>query len=1148
MHRSDRLAVGLALVLAACAHDVTSPEPTLSAASPDLVCNGAAVSTADGRTAVTLTGTHFTPMPSNVLAEPTRLLLPRVTLTPRAAIPGGALATAPIELADDPAAPAASRVRWTSETEMGFDVVPADALATGIFDVTVTNPDGSSAASIAQAFAVIPPPIVAGLAPPAICDDQDDQTVTITGANFLVYADHAPSVTIGVGAGAHTYAATAAAADCAPLGGDLVEADAALCTAITITIPVGDFVVTAATDLPLVVTNPAPADCASSSSPITIRIEPPPRVDAVVPATVCQGGSTLTVTGANFLPDAVVELHCGAVVVTAATVTVVPDGTQLSASFGGGATPGTTCDVIVRNPDGCEDRPLPHKTVTVVSGPVLFYVDPEVVYNGINTRITVYATTITQPLAANAVTIRPTGQPGPVTNLTFNAVAGHPNRLQAIVPLGQAPGVYDLALSDSTGCGSVLPMAITVTATTSVTLDHVTPPFGAVAADTAVQIFRDAAAPAPGDHPFVETPRVYLNPTNPQPTDVAVELESVAFLDGGRVTGVVPAGTPAHAYDVVLVNPDGTVGLLPHSIAAGYTETTAPPPEIDGATPASIINATGQAVTLSGRNFDAADVVSLTCVDASGGALPAPGVTSTAPTCAGASCTQNITINASGLPIGAVCVVRVTNADGTFGEFSAIGVTNSSRNLNAPHAGPMMQVGRRALVAAAGNATATNRFLYAIGGDSGTAAGALASVEFAPVDPFGTIGAFALAPAALAAPRTLAGVATIGRYVYVVGGNAGSGAVATAERALILSPREAPRVTDLDVALRPTGLAPGRYHYRVAAVFTAADTDNPGGESLASDEFTVRVPAFPGQQVALTLVWRAPVDSLGAPLPNIAGYRIYRTAAADAAPGTEVLLAQTTGTGTTFVDDASATPGTATPLPLGATGRWLTLATLGTAREGLAVAWARDPAAPGTAYVYALGGLSTATTALTSYEYLPITIAANGRQTATTWTAGATGLAQPRWQLGAWVVDRSVSTSYPAGTTYVFAGGGQTAAGAGQTTVEAALVAAGGQLGVWNDAGVQNFGVSASGDGVCAANGQLFTFGGQNGGPSRGAKSAVLATPPTLAAGAWNDEGLSMTRGRYLLGSAVQSAFIFLLGGQTDEPSAASRTTELVIW
>ena len=151
MHRSDRLAVGLALVLAACAHDVTSPEPTLSAASPDLVCNGAAVSTADGRTAVTLTGTHFTPMPSNVLAEPTRMLLPRVTLTPRAAIPGGALATAPIELADDPAVdPAAhtiefivdGRVVATSHAAAARHPIPP---APGYVRAVVTRTDGAKA-------------------------------------------------------------------------------------------------------------------------------------------------------------------------------------------------------------------------------------------------------------------------------------------------------------------------------------------------------------------------------------------------------------------------------------------------------------------------------------------------------------------------------------------------------------------------------------------------------------------------------------------------------------------------------------------------------------------------------------------------------------------------------------------------------------------------------------------------------------------------------------------------------------------------------------------------------------------------------------------------------------------------------------------
>jgi len=38
-----------------------------------------------------------------------------------------------------------------------------------------------------------------------------------------------------------------------------------------------------------------------------------------------------------------------------------------------------------------------------------------------------------------------------------------------------------------------------------------------------------------------------------------------------------------------------------------------------------------------------------------------------------------------------------------------------------------------------------------------------------------------------------------------------------------------------------------------------------------------------------------------------------------------------------------------------------------------------------------------------------------------------------------------------------------------------------------------------------------------------------------------------MTEARYLLGSSVQSSFIFLVGGQT-ATDAASKTTELVIW
>ncbi|HEX7840343.1 MAG TPA: hypothetical protein VF469_22850, partial [Kofleriaceae bacterium] len=538
-----------------------------------------------------------------------------------------------------------------------------------------------------------------------------------------------------------------------------------------------------------------------------------------------------------------------------------------------------------------------------------------------------------------------------------------PNRLQAIVPSGQAPGSYDLALEDGLHCPTILPAAFTVTNTTTVTLKDVVQPFGAAASDTAVTIRRDTTAAAPGDHPFVETPRVFLNPHAGAPTDIAVAMQSVAFLDGARVTGIVPAGAPARVYDVVLVNPDGTVGLLP----SGYTEAAGALPEIDSATPASIVDATGQRVTLAGKSFAVGDVVSLACVTAAGASEAAPAVVAADPVCTGADCTQAVTIDGSALAIGSVCVARVTNPDGTFNEFSAIGVTNSSLNLDTPRKGSDMTVGRRALVAAAGNATAANRFVYAIGGDGGTVANALDSVEFAPVDRFGTLGAFAVQPSRLRAPRTLAGAVTVGRYVYLVGGNDGTGPTTTAERALILSPQESPEVTDVDLQLQAAGLDAGTYHYRVSAVFSASDPDNPGGESLASDEFTIRVPSFSGKKVALTLIWRAPVDALGAALPNVTGYRVYRTAK-DGAPGSEALLGTTPASPRTFLDDGSGTLGTPVPLPLGTTGTWRALPDLGTPREGLAVAAAHDPSAPNTLYVYALLGRSSATAANQSYE------------------------------------------------------------------------------------------------------------------------------------------------------------------------------------
>jgi hypothetical protein len=271
---------------------------------------------------------------------------------------------------------------------------------------------------------------------------------------------------------------------------------------------------------------------------------------------------------------------------------------------------------------------------------------------------------------------------------------------------------------------------------------------------------------------------------------------------------------------------------------------------------------------------------------------------------------------------------------------------------------------------------------------------------------------------------------------------------------------------------------------------------------------------------------------------------VYRTAVVNGVSSNEVLLATTAAT--TYTDDGTGVPGTARPLPTGSLGQWATLPSMATRRKGAAGAAAFDPTDPAKVYFYALLGVSGGTTAVASYEYLPVTITANGHQTVGTWTAGASSAAQARWQAGAWVATSATSTTITAPDTYVFIGGGLTGAGAAANNVNVGKVSAGGDLGAF--AASQNFSSNAAGYGVCAANNQLFVFGGANGAPSNGARSASFqGAAPGLANNSWNSEGLTMLQSRYLMGSAVQSAFIFLVGGDTGG-GAASKTTELVVW
>lgn len=1237
-------ATTLALSSVACSHEVVSPELTLADAVPDLVC------TEQLTTEITITGDGMRPMPTKALTPPTELVLPAISLDLTTDLSGKA-ASGTVAIPDDPANAAASYVHWDAEQKMRFRVDPALALPTGLYDLTVTNPDKVHAATLKGALLAVPPPKATAISPDLFCDAQSDVEVTITGTGFLQVGDQLPifhfgdkdipassvsgcaplpgkldegavqsctSATAKVTEGAlapGSYAVTVtnpgpascsstepisvvvvpppsigmlsasaicdaqsdqtltltgtgflkidgalptvtigdkaftptSAGGCTPVMGTFTEGVVETCTSLVITIPKDTF---PAGVYAVSVQNPPPADCKSTES-ITLKVNDPPVVTNVKPGSVCAGGSVLEIDGTGFVDTPTVELvgQNGEGTVGSTNTMVNADGTQITTTTGPGGVVGDTYDVVVTNPDGCTDK-VPHKAVAIVPGPIVFYADPEVVYNGVNTRVTVYATTLTLPLPADAVTIVPTGQAGPVTVLTWSPVPNHPNRVQVVIPKDTPPGVYDLVMLDATGCTANLPMAIRVTADLTITLADVRPSFGWTNAETAVSIFRDKAAPAPADKPFVTTPRGFLNPTNPQASDIAIPLESTAFVDDATLTAVVPKGQPVHEYDLIIVNPDGAVGLLPDAFSVVADE----PPTISSVTPSSIVGATGQVVTVTGKGFNGS-TITLECKDAAGAALPAPGVVSGMATCDGMGhCTQGATIDASALPSGTICVLVLTNADGSFFEYSAIGVTNASLNLSAPKKGTDLNVGRRALVAASGDATSAARFLYAIGGDGGAAMAnaPFDSIEVAPVDLFGNLGAWRVQKAKLKSARSFAASATVGRYVYILGGSDGATSLATAERAMILDPRESPQLDIDDIVPNMFGLDAGYWFYRVSATFTAADPDNPGGESLASDEIILKVPAFANNKIQVVLSWSKPVDAQGTELPNVAGYRIYRTPTVNGASGGEVLLATVDAMTLKYTDDGTAVPGAEPPLPLGSTGNPAALPTMAAARSGLAATAAFEPSPDPTNknkfYVYALFGLDGAGAALGSYEYLPVNIQPNGHQVVDpAWKQGSQASPTGRWQLGAWLADSTVSSVIPFPDTYVYTGGGRLANGTLTGKVEAGKVAPGGDLGAWND-GPKDFSSTSAGYGVCGANDQLFVFGGANGSPSSGAKSATLVAPaPSLANNAWNNEGLTMTDNRYLMGSAVQSAFIFLVAGQTGA-SPAGKSTELVVW
>ena len=891
-----------------------------------------------------------------------------------------------------------------------------------------------------------------------------------------------------------------------------------------------------------------------------------PTVAGEVRVAVCQSGAgRLILDGTEFRDRTNVMLVNGDESFEATAVTVNDEGTHLEADMPAGLEPGVSYEVILEN-GSCTDEE-PHMTVTAVSGAFLFLADPDVVYNGVNTQVTLFGSSLLDPLPADGLVVTGSaGTEGMVTDYT--AVPGRANRLQILVPTGEPADTYDVSLRDSFGCSTQLDDAYRVTDSTSIDIAAVEPPFADAAVYTSIQIQRDTTS----GNAFVATPRLFLNPSSATGETPAIPVQSVSFVDGDTLNAVVPPDQPAGTYDLIVVSPDGSVGVLEDA----FVIQTTPPPVVATVTPSSIPALSAQSLVVAGTSLSADGSAVVTCTDPVGATATPTTTVSAAPTCDGLDCAATIEIDGSVLAAGSVCLLRWTNGDGSYFDYSAIGVTNSSLNINDPIVGASMNVARRALVGLSGRATATARFVYAIGGDGGaSAAGSpFDSVEAATVNLDGALGSFrTLAESPMTTPRAFAGGVRVGRYLYVTGGFDGTSILGGGERAMILDPVEVPRVDIGDIIPNDEGgLDAGTYVYRVSAVFSDTDVDNPSGESLPSDEFVVRLPALEeGRKLDVVISVEPPRDQLGALIPNVVGYRVYRSPTSSGVSGDSVLVGMIPTGETTFHDDGTATPGTDVPLQVGSLGRFVALPGMMTpvsgadvpapARMGHAVLAAPDPSDENIMYLYsALGRDTLATptptdgTTSTSYEFLRIDVAANGHQTfAATWTEGSATSLTGRWQVGAWAVDASVLAAAGA-NTYLYFGGGLDAAGDGANTVEVALVQAGGQLDAFADAS-KDFSASRAGYGTAAANGSLFVFGGvssEGGTPIGGATAAKFTDATTLTPNSWNNEGLSMDPARYLMGTSIESAFIFFLGGQTVTggvtPAEASETTSFVVW
>jgi hypothetical protein len=521
------------------------------------------------------------------------------------------------------------------------------------------------------------------------------------------------------------------------------------------------------------------------------------------------------------------------------------------------------------------------KAVTIAKRPQLYFVAPAATWSGIAIEAVAYVSGYGAGSISGdvqSVGVRPSGSNDALTPVSYVWSKAAPSKIRFTVPKGLQAGDWDLVVSDTLSCLVVLADAFTVAAQPTIALTGLQPPFAAAGKATSTTLLATSPAPS-GKVALQDGVAIYLSNSA---LGTALPLRAVGFVKGGLATALLPGTLSAGDYDVVAVNPDGSVGVL----AAGLKVTSTPPPVIDTIAPGSVpssgstVDILGSALPSSGGS------VQLLCINSAG----TSSVVTLTPSL---STTTALTVTVPGsLSAGTACIVRVLRADGVYADFSALGVTEPSENLGSFIVDDAMTAARRAPAVTTARATGSARFIYAFGGDGGGVSSARSDAEVSAVDAYGDLAGWRALPLALPGKRTLASAATVGRFIWLVGGHDGASAQKTTYRAAVLSPDEAPQIDDIQLDTAAVGLGAGVWSWRVAAVMASNDPINPAGESLASDPVTVRLPKLtvavqvrcsrpcpPIRRASPTAATRPVRPSRGSSATSAAGSRGQRSAA-----------------------------------------------------------------------------------------------------------------------------------------------------------------------------------------------------------------------------------------------------------------------------